>query len=313
MDNKEHAKGQFSLSCSNQICVKGEKSVDDNEFEEYLSELEAQFRRNITQFAGNEYNVRTLLIEPILDKFGWTAPLYRHSEVVCKKDDKRGGRADFTLDINGDCKIVIEAKSIDVKLEEQDEQLIDYIEKTHKFKTSVVAGILTNGYEWRIYRYKDNHFERIIRTDISQHEHFVVVKDLLQKDYSIKDKIFAFSNPIKYNSEEFYQPNPRVNFKIIDGNGCAINGKNNVERLHNFIIRFKDNVLELSRQGYFDKIIITEKGENFQRLIGTQYLQIDHDKYYITREYGTDFKYLVIKQIICCLELDKEGWKVEYE
>jgi len=318
MEDKEFKVVRTSQPYTYESLVRDWTPLDDMEFVKYLTFLESRFRRNITQFAGNEYNVRTLLIEPILKVLGWTAPLFRHSEVVCKRKEK-GGRADFTLDIDGAPVIVIEAKSIDKRLEGDDEhhkenkdQLTDYINRTDKFKYNVVAGILTNGYEWRIYKYDNQELKCIIHTDISQHNDFLKVKGLFQRNDFKKDNIKNFSDCIKDdNCETFYEPKSYAKFRIISDKGREIKGKNNVETLKNFIIEIENKVIEMSKMGHFDKIIITKDNEYFQRIISTQNSTHDHGDYYITKDHGNDFKYLVIKQMIYLLP-ELKGWKVEY-
>ena len=91
----------------------------------------------------NEAQVRRSVIERILEFLGWNTSNYNEVKLEYGVGTRR---VDYTLQINRDNEVFIEAKKPGEKLENHQEQLLDY-----SFKEGVDLAILTNGIEWWFY------------------------------------------------------------------------------------------------------------------------------------------------------------------
>ena len=108
-----------------------------------LSDCIKEIRNDSNISTLNEAQVRRSVIERILAFLGWD--MYNYNEV--KLEYGVGTRrVDYTLQINRDNEVFIEAKKPGEKLENHQEQLLDY-----SFKEGVDLAILTNGIEWWFY------------------------------------------------------------------------------------------------------------------------------------------------------------------
>lgn len=117
----------------------------------------------------NEAQAKEWIIRPILDLLGWGRREITPEYGVGTR------RVDYALEINGDNEVFIEAKKPREKLENHQEQLLDY-----SFKEGVDLAILTNGIAWWFYlplkkgAWNDRKFYMI---DILEQE----IKDIVDK------------------------------------------------------------------------------------------------------------------------------------
>lgn len=105
-----------------------------------LSDCIKEIRDDSNISTWNEAQAKEWIIRPILDLLGWGRREIIPEYVVGTR------RVDYTLQINRDNEVFIEAKKPGEKLENHQEQLLDY-----SFKEGVDLAILTNGIEWWFY------------------------------------------------------------------------------------------------------------------------------------------------------------------
>ena len=89
---------------------------------------------------GVEENIKNGIVVPILECLGWDNP--RDMDFEHRKDD---GSADILLRDEGKMKLVVECKSIEVKIERTRTQSIDYA-----YHRGTKFAVLTNGITWEI-------------------------------------------------------------------------------------------------------------------------------------------------------------------
>ena len=142
-----------------------------------LRELQEKYEKEIKprEKDYNEPNTKMNFIEPILNVLNWDTE--NKDEVDAEfyiKNKRSSGSADYALKINGEVKILLEAKSFDKDLETgfdivhgmrrtYVEQLINYAFDLNKhMNTKIDYCILTNGKEWRVYyvHYQGVSFDR---------------------------------------------------------------------------------------------------------------------------------------------------------
>ncbi|EIA20005.1 type I restriction endonuclease [Listeria fleischmannii] len=109
-----------------------------------ISNRVEQLKENIT----TEEATKTSLIMPFFQVLGYDIfnPLEFSPEYIADVGIKKGEKVDYAILENGKPLILIEAKSINEKLNNHDSQLFRYYGTT-----TAKIGILTNGYEYRFY------------------------------------------------------------------------------------------------------------------------------------------------------------------
>lgn len=105
-----------------------------------LSDCIKEIRNDSNISTWNEAQAKEWIIRPILDLLGWG-----RREII-PEYGVGTRRVDYTLQINRDNEVFIEAKKPGENLENHQEQLLDY-----SFKEGVDLAILTNGIAWWFY------------------------------------------------------------------------------------------------------------------------------------------------------------------
>ena len=157
--------------------------------------------KNIKDSISNEESTKTSIILPFFSLLGYDVfnPLEFIPEFVADVGIKKGEKVDYAILNNGEPIILIEAKSINKKLEKHDSQLFRYFSTTNaKF------AILTNGINYRFYTDLDepNKMDRepfyefnllnLSDDDISE------IKKLSKTEFD-KEKIFENASILKYS------------------------------------------------------------------------------------------------------------------
>lgn len=102
-----------------------------------------QIKINQSDFSIDEANTKQHAILPILDILGWQ--VYDTKEVILEHRVE-GGKVDYSLRLQGQNKVFLEAKKASEDLEKHEEQLLRY-----SFREGVKLAILTNGITWWFY------------------------------------------------------------------------------------------------------------------------------------------------------------------
>jgi type I restriction-modification system DNA methylase subunit len=131
-----------------------------------IRELQEKYEKEIKprEKDYNEENTKKGFIEPILRILNWdTEDINQVDAEFCIKNKRSFGSADYALKINGEVKLLLEAKSFDKDLETgydiihgqkrtYVEQLVGYaFDLNRHLHTKIDYCILTNGKEWRVY------------------------------------------------------------------------------------------------------------------------------------------------------------------
>ena len=95
----------------------------------------------------SEAQTKNSAIEPILASIGWR--ISRKSEVALE-EELQTGNVDYALKINGESRVLIEAKPWDAKLDDHVAQISKYLTPRPKKSIRQMA-VLTNGRQWRFY------------------------------------------------------------------------------------------------------------------------------------------------------------------
>ena len=93
--------------------------------------------------AFNEAQAKQSIIEPILESVNWNTRDYNEVKL---EHGVGARRVDYSLQVDGDNEVFLEAKKPGEELENHQEQLLDY-----SFKEGVALAILTNGIAWWFY------------------------------------------------------------------------------------------------------------------------------------------------------------------
>ena len=131
-----------------------------------IRELQEKYEKDIkpNESDYNEANTKKGFIEPILRVLNWdTEDINQVDAEFPIKNKRSSGSADYALKIDGEIKLLLEAKSFDKDLETGHdtingqkrtyvEQLVGYaFDLNRHMKTRIDYCILTNGKEWRVY------------------------------------------------------------------------------------------------------------------------------------------------------------------
>jgi type I restriction-modification system DNA methylase subunit len=128
-------------------------------------ELRRDLARWVNSFQENrsqrrfkdEEDVKSAVIDELLGILGWDVKdltQVKKEETVTSKREKHSKKADYALKIDGETKIIIEAKKLDKKFKdinsseygEREKQAINYA-----YNKGIDWALLTNGEEWRLY------------------------------------------------------------------------------------------------------------------------------------------------------------------
>ena len=234
-------------------------------------------------FCNNEMNVRIEIVEPILKALGWGF-LDLNREKTCYSR-----RADYALNKDGKCFLVIEVKSIEKDLNKCDEiQLFNYVSRLNAF-----YGILTNGHIWQI---RDNKEGIVIKSiDLINSENGKIesfFKCFEKNDFCKapkKDTIFC-------ESTDWNLP------FCIQESDFRINKTNPTDTFVEFIKKHIDLVIKLQQNNRFEKTVVSANKDDFKTKNGnlrkTQKIKYQQKPLYITKDHNTYFKRFVIQQII---------------
>jgi type I restriction-modification system DNA methylase subunit len=120
--------------------------------------LQREIAKWVNEFQDNreqrklrdEEDVKSAIIQPLLKRLGWD--VNNPSEV--KKEQPIGSRfADYALKIDGETKLIIEAKALDKNLGSSEDGIGEYERQAinYAYNLGIDWALLTNGEEWRLY------------------------------------------------------------------------------------------------------------------------------------------------------------------
>lgn len=251
-------------------------------------------------FCKNETNVRCEIIEPILRSAGWEFPDLRREVYM----GKGKGRADYILYQGDDPKVIIEAKSHNNVLNQNDikAQLLKYWKDSYKIASPKdVLAIATNGQEWQLWRYNSDAVRSANADLIKSLKGFMLFVKLLTAIRNNTSTVDAIVHNLEKNYAYVdYSSKRHSAFEITN-----ISGNSVTDRFQQFIKLHQDKVLPLAKSGCFDRSIIAETKDDAMEQFGTRpYDKIDN--LYITADYDTYTKRMIVLQIINKLHLAPE-------
>ncbi len=164
---------------------------------------------------GTEEATKTSLIMPFFSLLGYDVfnPEEFIPECIADVGIKKGEKVDYAINLDGELKILIEAKSIKEKLKKHNSQLFRYFGTTN-----AKIAILTNGIEYKFYTDLDEvnkmdqqPFLEINILDLKENQ--IVELEKFKKEKFDIDSIIALASNLKYASsiekilnEEFTNP-----------------------------------------------------------------------------------------------------------
>ena len=282
-----------------QLQKKQDDIVEQREVLDNLKETIKSVRDKITNleylFYHNETNVRAEIVEKILDVIGWHFP-----ELSREQKGRTGKRVDIALYKKEDdylkCKALIEVKSIDKELDDEEifQQLLGYLDD-QRFNT-VPIGILTNGRTWMVYGrsgdlincvdFLSDTTEEI--ADFFEHLEYERIDEFVHANFSERKRDCVRKD----------RHNIVVEFEKTQSQE-KICKDNATETFKAFIEKYHEKVQELQDNNYFSIAILSEKEKELRNAS-----KIKGKKLYITGDYSTYYKLMLIKQIIndCSIE-----------
>lgn len=253
-------------------------------------------------FCKNETTVRCEIIDPILKLAGWEFPDLRREVYM----GKGKGQSDYILYQGESPKVIIEAKSHDNDLKEGyiKKQLLKYWKNSYRISNPKdLYAIATNGQEWQLWRY-NNEADFIANADIiDSTDNFKLFVSLLKairhNDSSSISEIIKQLHKVGHDND--YSFKRHYNFKIKNIDGC----KSVTDYFQKFIAANKEEVQKMADKGYFNKNIIATTKQNAKEQFGERpYDEIEG--LYITADYDTYTKRMIIEQIINTLHLEEK-------
>lgn len=295
-------KNVFLLHYQDKInSISNDEQDDDQKLSDLVEKIADCSCDNFEWFIGNETNVRSELIDPILKGLGWQFPQNIFREELCKDskrklvdyalyNDKPGNNVGFCL--------VIEAKAINYIFKSDDDeevkQLASYL---HDERFNKSLGILTNGIQWWLLD-NDEQKSVIAKVNIYDRTNFVEFIKLFQYASFQKNRIQENVKG-KFNDDSIDWVDKK-DFYLID-NGTVFNKDNIVDTFNDFVrnhikeIEEKDNLCFFTHQIVFDKA----PGRNKKTTIKHRFFDREKRKYiYIIRDFGTYVKRALVRQII---------------
>lgn len=239
-------------------------------------------------FSNNETNVRCELVDPILSALGWRFQDSLMREVYMGKDH---GKADYVLfgENNNPC-LIIETKpqADDLRGENLNTQLKKYWKSNRFPNLEEVPVLVTNGQEWQLRVYQE--LKPIAKTDLFEDNQFGKFIKAFSKEQFFPDSVRGIGVSKEYSKNRKDTP---FSIRIKDS---FVEGTNTAEVFMNFVDMNRDEIKEYERNGCFDKKIFV--GEDNNRAKGKK----GSDGLYITRDYSTYAKRMIINQIIYMLD-----------
>lgn len=279
---------------------------EDQELCDLVEKLADLSCKNLEWFIGNETNVRSELVDPLLRGLGWNFPRNIFREVLCANTSKL---ADYALynegpgQDEGFC-VVIETKSIDKIFKDENDdnvrQLVSSYMNDERFAKCL--GLLTNGIQWWLL--DSNEKKVIAKACINKKDDFVNFIKLFQYNIFHKDKI---QQTVKGKFEvDDVKSNENKDFYIND-NGEVINEKNVIDTVCRFVTKHINDIEVKDKQCCFSKKIIYDyaPARNRKAIIEHRYYDAETKSYkYITRDYGNYIRRSLVRQMIdfCNLE-----------
>lgn len=289
----------FKKMKETQLQSKQDEIAEQREVLDNLKETIKSVRDKITNleylFYHNETNVRAEIVEKILDVIGWHFP-----ELSREQKGRTGKRVDIALYKKEDdylkCKALIEVKSIDKELDDEEifQQLLGYLDD-QRFNT-VPIGILTNGRTWMVYGrsgdlincvdFLSDTTEEI--ADFFEHLEYERIDEFVHANFSERKRDCVRKD----------RHNIVVEFEKTQSQE-KICKDNATETFKAFIEKYHEKVQELQDNNYFSIAILSEKEKELRNAS-----KIKGKKLYITGDYSTYYKLMLIKQIIndCSIE-----------
>ena len=236
------------------------------EFEENLKKFTERIEK-LKDSINTEEATKTSLIMPLFQILGYDIfnPNEFTPEYIADVGIKKGEKVDYAIILNGSVTILIEAKSVNEKLQKHDSQLFRYFGTT-----TAKFAILTNGCEYKFYTDLDeiNKMDSTPFLDINlldlKDSDIVELKKFCKETFNI-DTILSTASDLKYaNSiekilqEEFINPSDDfVKFVLNKGVYEGI-------KTQNIIDKYKP-ILKKSINHYINKII----NERLQNALNT--------------------------------------------
>lgn len=250
---------------------------ENNSIETLIEDIKILVSENTWAFYKNETNVRTEIVDKVLACLGWYFP----ETIFREPNTKNGGNADYALQKDEEFQVIIETKSLDKNLDEDcRNQLTDNYMTCARFSQCI--GILTNGMQWDLF-WED----KVYQTNVFNTGQFKEVLQLLKfKDFD-KEKIIK---KIKNSKGYSLIPPLQINY----------NG-NYTEFFMKFIEDHADEVSKLEESGFFNVRVISTEQSYFHKRPSRQI-----GKYYVTTDYSTLCKAMLIQQLLQILNLSNE-------
>ena len=299
MSFKHNSENKASeVSTATEISFK-EEEKEINELSEVLYSIKDKINRLEYLFYDNEMNVRAELVEPVLNQLGWSSP-----ELAREQKGRNGKRVDIALYKGNTCMILVEVKAIDENLanEKLKMQLMSYLDD-NRF-TQVPYGILTNGQVWLLFHRDGTLLQGI---DFMHSDGKDIIMFFCQFNYNCMRND---ANIQRKGTENLYWAYPKrvVDFSIVETvddefteNVRIISEKNITQTFKRFIKEHLEDVIRLQDENRFSVTILSTKADELRNSSPVSY----KDKtYYITGDYSTFLKRMIIKQIISELDLN---------
>jgi hypothetical protein len=301
MSFKHNSENKASeVSTATEISFK-EEEKEINELSEVLYSIKDKINRLEYLFYDNEMNVRAELVEPVLNQLGWSSP-----ELAREQKGRNGKRVDIALYKGNTCMILVEVKAIDENLanEKLKMQLMSYLDD-NRF-TQVPYGILTNGQVWLLFHRDGTLLQGI---DFMHSDGKDIIMFFSQFNYNCMRND---ANIQRKGTENLYWAYPKrvVDFSIVETvddefteNVRIISEKNITQTFKRFIKEHLEDVIRLQDENRFSVTILSTKADELRNSSPVSY----KDKtYYITGDYSTFLKRMIIKQIISELDLNAD-------
>jgi hypothetical protein len=301
MSFKHNSENKASeVSTATEISFK-EEEKEINELSEVLYSIKDKINRLEYLFYDNEMNVRAELVEPVLNQLGWSSP-----ELAREQKGRNGKTVDIALYKGNTCMILVEVKAIDENLanEKLKMQLMSYLDD-NRF-TQVPYGILTNGQVWLLFHRDGTLLQGI---DFMHSDGKDIIMFFSQFNYNCMRND---ANIQRKGTENLYWAYPKrvVDFSIVETvddefteNVRIISEKNITQTFKRFIKEHLEDVIRLQDENRFSVTILSTKADELRNSSPVSY----KDKtYYITGDYSTFLKRMIIKQIISELDLNAD-------
>ena len=269
-----------------------------NELLEVLRSIKDKIDKLEPLFYDNEMNVRAEIVEPVLNQLGWNSP-----ELAREQKGRNGRRVDIALYKGNDCMILVEVKAIDENLDNEKlkMQLMSYLDDDRFLQ--VPYGILTNGRFWLIFRRDSTLLQGI---DFLRSDENDLVEFFCQFHYdnmSIDANIPICESRIVHGAYRGRTLNYSI-AEIVDNGSMEevriTSEKNATQTFKRFIMRHLDDVIRLQNENRFSVTILSTKANEVRNGSSVSH---GNKTYYITGDYSTFFKRMIIKQIINELNL----------